>query len=181
LSSWFQSPLSLGLLLLWLLAYLLADTAGSLSYSFYYFFYIWINSLFRILGTVGMFDGLFAIACVVLFKIVFFYDVSSHKSYEVFYTSPAVVSFLFLFITKFRNLNLFYLFIFWLVCSFMQAWLALSSLPAGTSAWDAVAGLSTGYVILYYIILYYIILYYIILYYIFYFILFYNFNTYFLF
>ena len=39
-----------------------------------------------------MFDALSAVTCVILFKIVFYYSIVDHKSYEVFISSPAVVS-----------------------------------------------------------------------------------------
>lgn len=44
----------------------------------------------RMLGTVGMFDSLFTVSTVVLFQIVYYFS-TNQRSYEVFYTSPAVL------------------------------------------------------------------------------------------
>lgn len=47
-----------------------------------------LNRYRRMLGTVGMFDGLCAIATVVAFKLCLFFD-AEKKSYEVFYSDAA--------------------------------------------------------------------------------------------
>lgn len=48
----------------------------------------------RMLGTIGMFDALFNIMVVILFKIMLDFT-TSRPSYEVFYDTSAVVSLFF--------------------------------------------------------------------------------------